>query len=93
MTVRPIATPRLRNDRATLRAAARNVVHLGFALYTDQTQKVTMATELSGDIAIDPNGTWPTRVTVNAGNVQWEFLPDPRGSRPHRLPTRLPVVI
>lgn len=58
---------------------------VGFAVYTDQTQKVTMVTEVSGDIVIDPQGTWPQRITVNAGKDQWEFLPDPRGRMPDML--------
>ncbi len=58
---------------------------VGFGVYTNEKQQVTMAQEVSGDITIDPKGTWPTRITVNAGKDQWEFLPDPRGRMPDML--------
>jgi hypothetical protein len=58
---------------------------VGFAVYTDQTQKVTMVTDPRGDITIDSKGTWPSRIAVQAGKDHWEFLPDLRGRMPDML--------
>ena len=58
---------------------------MGFAVYTNERQEVTMVTDVSGDIVIDPKGTWPARITVTAGHDHWEFLPDPRGRMPDML--------
>lgn len=58
---------------------------LGFAVYTNEKQEVTMVTDPSGAITIDPKGTWPTRITIKAGHDDWEFLPDPRGRMPDML--------
>lgn len=58
---------------------------LGFAVYTNEKQQVTMVTDVRGDITIDPKGTWPTRITIQAGPDHWEFLPDLRGRMPDML--------
>jgi hypothetical protein len=58
---------------------------VGFGLYTNEKQEVTMVTDVSGDIVIDPKGTWPSRITVKAGHDNWEFLPDLRGRMPDML--------
>ena len=58
---------------------------LGFALYTNQRHEVTMVSDVTGEISIEPAGTWPARITVGAAGTGWEFLPDPRGRMPDML--------
>ena len=58
---------------------------VGFGVYTNEKQEVTLLNDVSGDITIDPKGAWPTRITVKAGHDHWESLSDLRGRMPDLL--------
>jgi hypothetical protein len=52
---------------------------LGMLLLCDETGAVNRTTDVDGFVELDPSGTWPTYIEVQAPGQTWEFLPDPKG--------------
>ncbi|CAB4364144.1 MAG: hypothetical protein F2681_09055 [Actinobacteria bacterium] len=66
--------------------------HLGFAVVYDEHGSVVTSTDLGGEVTLDGEGPWPTRIDLTAGGQQWEFLPDPRGRMVDLMPIPNPQI-
>lgn len=55
---------------------------LGFALLTNEKQKLTLCTDVTGEVTQVSDGPWPQSIKVHVQGVDWEFLPDPKGRMP-----------
>jgi hypothetical protein len=58
---------------------------LGFAIHTNERQQMMLETEVSGEVSIGAEGTWPAHISLQAGHTRWEYLPDPHGRMPDLL--------
>jgi hypothetical protein len=58
---------------------------LGFAMMTNERGKLTLTTDVTGNVKLVPNAIWPERIDLKVDGVAWEFIPDPRGRMPDML--------
>lgn len=64
----------------------------GFAILTDENGAVRCTTDVDGEVTFDDDNYWPTGARFSMGDVEYEFLPDPRGRMPDLGPIPNPQV-
>jgi len=64
----------------------------GFAILTDEHQKVRLSTDVDGEVFYGPDGYWFTGARFTMGSEEFEFLPDPRGRMPDLGPIPNPQI-
>jgi hypothetical protein len=64
----------------------------GFAIVTDETGAVRCSTDVDGEVSFDEEHYWQTGARLRMGEVEYEFLPDPRGRMPDLGPIPNPQV-